>query len=167
MWLVTDCMFVLWVLIQFGSPLLTHVYSYVPIGFGEHWVTFIYDITDVKEGLRNLQMGHIAFVVKSTIFQLHNLVWTQTPTTKPGKKLSQLIIINVKIQKSLLIEIFDFEMRTYKTSKCDSPSSISLITLRRRFLPKSLKENNQCFHFIWTKFVAQTLPVYYVVSTFF
>ena len=47
----------------------------------------------------------------------------------------QLIIIELKVS-----DYFQLEISTYKTSKFETPSSISLNTTRRRFCPKSLKK---------------------------
>ena len=50
----------------------------------------------------------------------------------------QLIIIELKVS-----DYFQLEISTYKTSKFETPSSISLNTTRRRFRPKSLKKKKQ------------------------
>ena len=50
----------------------------------------------------------------------------------------QLIIIELKVS-----DYFQLEISTYKTSKFETPSSISLNTTRRRFCPKSLKKKKK------------------------
>ena len=70
----------------------------------------------------------------------------------------QLIIIELKVS-----DYFQLEISTYKTSKFETPSSISLNTTRRRFCPKSLKKKINFFYSLNKRYIL-ILPFSYSLS---
>ena len=92
-------------------------------------------------------MGQVAFVVKNTMLHSFYLVRAQTPINA---------ITHEPVELIYEIKAFQFEIvavSTYKTSKLVSPSNTPLLTLCKRFHPKSLKQTNQ------TDFQFQNGPV--------